>query len=163
MLASRRAAGAGVSMAAVLFGVFAVSMVPRRFRDAKIPCGCFGSTTSEPVSLATIARSLVLATMSAVGLVLAIQHPGSVGSLSTLLAVLTSVYMAMILRFISLLPLVWDFWTNPSDFAPTVSRRVSVADIAGRDLPGLSSPSLDVTLLPAQNRRVSHAAEGAGL
>lgn len=59
----------------VLFAVFTVAVALRLRSAERVPCGCFGETSPEPVGADTLVRNVVLTAMAAVGAV----RGGSVG------------------------------------------------------------------------------------
>lgn len=62
--------------ACFLLAVFTVAVAVRLRLGDQAPCGCFGETSSEPVSRRTLARNLVLTAMAVVGAL----RPGEAGS-----------------------------------------------------------------------------------
>jgi hypothetical protein len=53
--------------AAALLAVFTVAVALRLRTVERVPCGCFGETSPEPVGADTLVRNLVLTAMAAVG------------------------------------------------------------------------------------------------
>ncbi len=65
-------------VACLLLVVFTVAVAVRLRWDDQVPCGCFGETSSEPVTRATLVRNIVLTVMAAVG----VLRSGETSSLS---------------------------------------------------------------------------------
>jgi hypothetical protein len=58
------AAGAGI-----LFTAFTVAVALRLRATERVPCGCFGETSPEPVGVDTLVRNILLTAMAALGAV----------------------------------------------------------------------------------------------
>ena len=71
------------ALACLLLAVFTVAVAIRLRLGDQVPCGCFGETSSEPVSRATLVRNLVLTLIAAVG----VLRSGGASSLSVAVGV----------------------------------------------------------------------------
>ncbi len=69
--------------AAALLAVFTMAVALRLRSVERVPCGCFGETSPEPVGVDTLVRNIVLTAMAAVGAVRA----GQVGRLEVIAGV----------------------------------------------------------------------------
>jgi len=53
----------------ILFALFTVAVALRLRTAERVPCGCFGETSPEPVGVDTLVRNVLLTAMGAVGVV----------------------------------------------------------------------------------------------
>ncbi len=57
------------AVACLLQALFTVAVAVRLRLGDQLPCGCFGETSSEPVSRSTLVRNIALTALAAVGVV----------------------------------------------------------------------------------------------
>ncbi len=75
--------------ACLLFSAFTVAVVVRLRAAERVPCGCFGETSPEPVGIDTLLRNLVLTAMAAVGAL----RGGQAGRLEVIVGVAVGIVM----------------------------------------------------------------------
>ena len=120
-----------------LFTVFAVALGASLARGDRGPCHCFGASDAETISPLALIRSLALAAMAVVTLVLAARDLGLPPNDAILPSLLMAAAVAFTVRVSSLFPLTWSFFKTEPALYPTPTSKVSY-----RHQP------LDIPLLP---------------
>lgn len=114
--------------AALLFGIFAVSIAITLRRGVVAPCNCFGLSANETISVATLVRAILLLSMSGVllGIGLGSQQALSAIPRAALVpALMIAVASAFVVRLAGFVPEVWRYWRTAAELMPTTSHRVS--------------------------------------
>jgi hypothetical protein len=115
------------SFAAALFGLFAAAITLNLLRRNVVPCHCFGSANAEPIGLATLVRASVLLGLSVGVLVLAVVRepewpPAAPAAISV---AFISASAALVIRWLTLVPLAVGFLRASAVIPPSRLRRVS--------------------------------------
>lgn len=116
------AAAAG---AIALFAVFSAALAASLARSNRAPCHCFGVSEVETISPVALVRTLALAGLAGVLLVLALGSQGSLSGGRAVAGLLLACALVVATRLSGLLPLAWSFLRKPAVFYPTPTRRTS--------------------------------------
>ena len=115
-------AAAGVSSLA--FVVFLIAQAANLARGRRIPCNCFGGSTSETISAFSLARTAALLFVS--GVVMRFAEPTMVLRPRPRLAEVTiAAGLVVILRLFGYIPVAASYFRTPTSLGPVPSHRLS--------------------------------------
>ena len=102
---------AGALCAALLFTTFTAALAANLIRGNRVPCNCFGPSSTEVISKLTLTRTAVLFALAAGALAFTSMHVPWPGWKTEVPAAMIAAAITVLLRITDALPISWAFLT----------------------------------------------------